>query len=52
MDVLGSFYPSISTEGVEIEENFTAAHIKSVKIHYRAGKRIEGALSAVDFKKK
>jgi predicted histone-like DNA-binding protein len=52
LDVLGSFYPSISSDGVENEEDFTAANIKNVKVNYRPGKRITDALSSVDFKKK
>ncbi|WP_312769583.1 HU family DNA-binding protein [Epilithonimonas sp.] len=52
LDVLGSFYPSLSSEGVEDEKDFTAANVKNVKIIYRPGKRITKALSQVDFKKK
>lgn len=52
LDVLGSFYPSISSEGVENEEDFTAANVKNIKIIYRPGKRITKALSLVNLKKK
>ena len=52
LDVLGSFYPSLSTDGVENEEDFTAANIKSVKTIYRPGKRILEALKLITFKKK
>lgn len=52
LDVLGSFYPVISTEGVENEADFTEQHIKNVKVAYRPGKRIMKALSLVVFKKK
>lgn len=52
LDVLGSFYPSLSTDGVENEEDFTAENIKSVKAIYRPGKRILEALKLVNFKKK
>ena len=52
LDVLGSFYPSLSSEGVEDEKDFTAAHVKNVKVIYRPGKRITKALSQVDLKKK
>ncbi|WP_379967157.1 HU family DNA-binding protein [Epilithonimonas sp. UC225_85] len=52
LDVLGSFYPSLSTEGVDNEEDFTAANIKSVKTIYRPGKRILEALKGINFRKK
>lgn len=52
MDVLGSFYPSLSSEGVLEEEDFTAANIKNVKLMFRPGRRILQALSLVSFKKK
>ena len=52
LDVLGSFYPSLSTEGVDNEEDFTAANIKSVKTIYRPGKRILEALKGIKFRKK
>jgi len=52
MDKLGSFYPSISSEGVDKEEEFTSAHIRGAKINYRAGKRIVNALSTAIFKRK
>jgi len=52
MDVLGSFYPSLSSEGVLEEEDFTPANIKSVKLMFRPGRRILQALSRVSFKKK
>ena len=52
MDKLGSFYPSISSEGVDREEEFTSANIRGAKINYRAGKRIINALSTAIFKNK
>lgn len=52
LDVLGSFYPSLSSEGVEKKEDFAAANIKGVKANYRPGKRILDALTLIDFKKK
>lgn len=52
LDKLGSFYPSLSSEGVRNEGDFTAANIKSAKVNYRPGKRISDALSTAIFKKK
>lgn len=52
LDVLGSFYPSLSTDGVENEEDFSPANIRSVKTIYRPGKRILEALKLVSCKKK
>jgi len=52
MDVLGSFYPSLSSEGVLEEEDFTSSNIKSVKVMFRPGRRILQTLSLVSFKKK
>lgn len=52
MDKLGSFYPSLSSEGVSKEEDFTVANIKNAKVNYRPGKRISNALSTASFKKK
>ena len=52
MDKLGSFYPSLSSEGVLKEEDFTVANIKNAKVNYRPGKRISNALATASFKKK
>lgn len=52
MDVLGSFYPSLSSMGVENEEDFNASHVKNIKVIYRPGRRITKALSQVNLKKK
>lgn len=52
LDKLGSFYPSLSSEGVVKEEDFTIANIKNAKVNYRPGKRISNALSTATFKKK
>lgn len=51
LDKLGSFYPSLSSEGVEKEEDFTVANIRSAKVNYKPGKRISNALSTATFKK-
>ena len=52
LDKLGSFYPSLSSEGVVKEADFTVANIKGAKVNYRPGKRISNALSTATFKKK
>ena len=52
LDKLGSFYPSLSSEGVENAKDFTVANIKNAKVNYRPGKRISNALSTATFKKK
>jgi len=44
--------PSLSSEGVLEEEDFTSANIKSVKVMFRPGRRILAVLSSVSFKKK
>lgn len=51
LDKLGSFYPTLSSEGVLQQEDFTVANIKSAKVNYRPGKRISNALSTATFKK-
>ena len=52
LDKLGSFYPSLSSDGVANEKEFTVANIKSAKVNYRPGKRITNSLSTATFKKK
>jgi DNA-binding protein, histone-like, putative len=52
LDKLGSFYPSLTSEGVDKEGEFTTANIRGVKVNYRPGKRISNALSVATFKKK
>lgn len=52
LDKLGSFYPSLSSEGVEKDVDFTVANIKGAKVNYRPGKRISDSLSTASFKKK
>jgi len=43
-DKLGSLYPSLSSNGVGKREMVSANNIRSVKVNYRAGKRIIDAL--------
>ena len=52
LDKLGSFYPSLSSEGTARESDFTVANIKNAKVNYRPGKRISDSLQTATFKKK
>ena len=52
LDKLGSFYPSLSCNGVANAIDFTVADIKSAKVNYRPGKRISNSLLTATFKKK
>ncbi len=52
LDKLGSFYPSLASEGVVTQKEFTTSHIKCAKVNYRPGKRISDALATAVFKKK
>ncbi len=51
LDKLGSFYPSLSSNGSATAKEFTAALIKSAKVNYRPGKRINDALKTATFTK-
>lgn len=51
LDKLGSFYPSLSSEGAETAEKFNVSMIKGAKVNYRPGKRISDALSTATFTK-
>lgn len=51
LDKLGSFYPSLSSEGVLKEEEFNSSLIKTAKVNYRPGKRISDALKIAKFTK-
>lgn len=44
METLGDFRVSISSEGVENEEDFNDSHIRSVRVIYTPGDRILSAL--------
>lgn len=48
---LGSLYPSLSSSASAKEEEVNASNIKSVKVNYRAGKRIIEAMEAAPKKK-
>ncbi len=47
----GSFSVSLSSEGVEKEEDFTAANIKSNSLNFRSGKLIQKVLDGAEYKK-
>ncbi len=51
LDKLGSFYPSLSSEGAETAEMFTSSLIKGARVNYRPGKRINDALAVATFTK-
>ena len=40
LDKLGSFYPSLSSNGADTEEEFEIGLIRGAKVNYRPGKRI------------
>jgi predicted histone-like DNA-binding protein len=47
----GSFSTSLSSEGVEKEENFTAANIKGNSLNFRPGKLVQKVLDGAEYKK-
>lgn len=49
LDKLGSFYPSLSSNGTATEKEFNASLIKGAKVNYRPGKRINDALKTATF---
>lgn len=51
LDKLGSFYPSLSSEGAATEAEFNISLIKGAKINYRTGTRIADALKVAKFQK-
>lgn len=51
LDKLGSFYPSLSSNGTATEKEFNASLIKGAKVNYRPGKRINDALKTATFTK-
>lgn len=52
LEKLGSLYPTLSSNGVATEKEFTANQIKSVSVNYRPGTRIVEAMKAAGFEKK
>lgn len=51
LDKLGSFYPSLSSEGAATEAEFNVSLIRGAKVNYRPGKRINDALKTTSFTK-
>lgn len=51
LEKLGNFYPSISSEGVEKEEDAGEQLIKDVNVNYRPGKRVKKGVNDAGFKK-
>ena len=51
LDKLGSFYPTLSSKGVDTEENFDTSYIRGTSVRYRTGTRISNALKTATFKK-
>lgn len=47
----GSFSVSISSEGVDKEESFTAANIKGNSLNFRPGKLVQNVLDTAEYKK-
>jgi predicted histone-like DNA-binding protein len=47
----GSFSTSLSSEGVEKQEDFTATNIKSNSVNFRPGKLVQKVLDTVDYTK-
>jgi len=47
----GSFSVSLSSEGVEKAEEFTAANIKSNSLNFRPGKLVQNVLDGAEYKK-
>lgn len=53
LDKLGTFYPTLSSEGVTNPDDFNAdSHIKGIKVNYRPGSRITGSMKTAAFKRK
>lgn len=51
MDKLGSFYPSLSSEGSATEADFNVSLIKGAKVNFRAGKRITDVMKTATYTK-
>ena len=47
----GSFSISLSSEGVEKEDDFTAANIKDNSLNFHPGKLVQKVLNAAEYKK-
>ena len=51
LDKLGTFYPTLSSEGKETAEKVSAGSIKKVGVNYRTGARILATMKEAGFKK-
>ncbi|MDR1552058.1 MAG: hypothetical protein LBS69_01165 [Prevotellaceae bacterium] len=51
LDRLGSFYPTLSSEGKDEAKQITVSCIKKVGINYRPGERIIAVMNAAGLKK-
>lgn len=51
LEKLGTFYPTLSSEGKEKAEDVSSASIKSVGINYRPGDRMKKSLKDAGFQK-
>jgi predicted histone-like DNA-binding protein len=51
LDKLGSFYPSLSSNGTATAEEFDSSQIKGAKVNYRPGKRLNDVLKVSTFKR-
>lgn len=51
MGELGTFYPSINSEGYETAEEVSANGIKKVNLRYRPAKEMKKVLRTLDFQK-
>ncbi len=47
---LGSFYATVSSEGVDTEEELSVSMVKGSKIQYRPTKELKNKLKMLDFK--
>lgn len=47
----GTFSTSLSSEGADLEEDFSTSMIKKVKVNFRPGKLIKTDMNSVAFKK-
>ena len=52
LEKLGSLYPTLSSNGVATEKEFTANQIKSLSVNYRPGTRIVEVMKAAGFEKR
>ncbi|MDR1698436.1 MAG: HU family DNA-binding protein [Prevotellaceae bacterium] len=51
LDKLGTFYPTLNSEGKDKAEDVTQHSIKKVNVNYRAGARILATMKEAGFKK-